>query len=182
MGKRRAVFLDRDGTINDDPGYVSTPDQMVLFPHAAEAISKLNKAGFLVIIVSNQSGIARGIIEKNTLPKIHARMEELLAKEGAKIDDYFLCFHHPDQHCECRKPKPKLLLDAGEKYPIDFSKSFMVGDRLSDVECGLNAGCKKTFLVRTGYGKEQEEKFDLPKKTVVVEDLSQAVERILKES
>ena len=105
----KAVFLDRDGTINEDPGYLRSPDQIRLFPGAREALARLKRAGFLLVVVSNQSGVARGLIRDGALEAIHDRLNELLGADAA-IDHFELCVHHPDDACECRKPKPKLLL------------------------------------------------------------------------
>ncbi len=153
---RKAVFLDRDGTLNEDPGYLSHPDQLVLLPGVGEALALLKKAGFLLIVVSNQSGVGRGLVEESAIPKIHSRLHEFLKPYGVLIDDYFLCFHAPDAGCECRKPKIKNLLEASKKYNINLSQSYMVGDKLSDLLVGKNAGCKASVLVRTGEGKNTE--------------------------
>jgi UDP-glucose 4-epimerase len=153
---RRAVFLDRDGTINVDPGYISDPKQMQLIPGVGDAIASLRKAGFAVVVVSNQSGVGRGIIARDALPLIHARMEELLSPQGARIDHYELCVHRPEDGCECRKPKAKLLADGARAMGVDLSQSYMVGDKLSDLEAGRAAACTGVALVRTGYGAGTE--------------------------
>lgn len=152
----KAVFLDRDGTINEDPGYLADPDQLKLLPGVAEALHLLKSAGYELIIVSNQSGVGRGLILPEALPKIHDRLQDLLKPSGAAIDHYELCFHHPDDDCHCRKPKPRLIIDAGRKRGIDFAQSFMVGDKASDLWAGKNAGCKSSILVRTGEGRRAE--------------------------
>ncbi len=155
----KAVFLDRDGTINEDPGYLSDPGQMKLLPGVREAIAELKRAGFLIVVVSNQSGVARGLIRKEVLPEIHAMLGSLLGPDAA-IDRYELCFHHPDEDCECRKPKPKLILDAAEALGVDLSRSYMVGDKQSDVDAGCAAGCAGYALVRTGEGERSEKHLD----------------------
>jgi histidinol-phosphate phosphatase family protein len=155
---KKAVFLDRDGTLNYDPGYLSDPDQLELLEGVGGALSLLKKSGFELIVVSNQSGIARGLIEPEVLNEIHVRLNELLEKEGASIDAFYLCIHHPDEACDCRKPKPKLLFQAAIERGINLSSSFMVGDKLSDLEVGRAAGCQGVALVRTGYGQETEKK------------------------
>lgn len=155
-GDKRAVFLDRDGTINEDPGYLSQPSQMKLLPGVGEALAALKKAGFLLVVVSNQSGVGRGLIELEAIPKIHLRLDELLAPWGVAIDHYELCFHRPEDDCACRKPKPKLIADAGWSLGVDFSRSFMVGDKISDLRSGQAAGCAASLLVRTGEGKNSE--------------------------
>lgn len=152
---RPAIFLDRDGTLNDDPGYLSEPSQMKLFSRTAEALSALQKAGFLLIVISNQSGVGRGLIEEKAIPHIHARLDELLYPD-AKIDRYMLCFHLPNENCACRKPKASLFFAAAKEMGIDLARSIMVGDRTSDIQAGIAAGCKATVLVRTGYGAATE--------------------------
>lgn len=154
--QKKAVFLDRDGTINDDPGYVNKAQDFRLLPRVGEAVAKLNRAGFLIVIVTNQSGVARGIIDPKELDRIHERMDELLKKSGAKIDLYKVCTHHPLKDCECRKPKATMLLEAAAQLDVDLSQSFMVGDRISDLVAGKNAKVKGVGLVRSGHGLETE--------------------------
>jgi UDP-glucose-4-epimerase GalE len=154
--KRKAVFLDRDGTINEDPGYLSDPDQVKILPEVAEALSALKRAGYLLLVVSNQSGIGRGLIQPETLPKIHDRVNFLLRPTASTINEFFYCTHIPDDHCACRKPEPKLLLDASREFDVDLSKSYMVGDKISDIEVGPRAGVRASLLVRSGEGKTTE--------------------------
>lgn len=153
---RKAVFLDRDGTLNEDPGYLNHPDQMKLLPNVGESLALLKKAGFLLVVVSNQSGVGRGLIQESELPKIHFKMNQLLAPWSASIHRFELCFHKPEDQCKCRKPQPKLLFDAAKALNIDLAQSYMVGDKLSDIEAGHLAHCKASILVRTGQGKETE--------------------------
>jgi UDP-glucose 4-epimerase len=153
---RRAVFLDRDGTLNADPGYLSHPDQMRLLPGVGEALAELKRAGFALVVVSNQSGVGRGLIEPAMIPAIHRRLDELLRPWGIRIERYELCFHRPEQGCDCRKPKPKLLLDAAAALEVDITKSFMVGDKASDIGAGRAAGCQASVLIRTGDGPTAE--------------------------
>ena len=155
---RQAVFLDRDGTINDDPGYVSKPEQMVLLPRSGEALACLSRAGFELIVVSNQSGVGRGMFAAEMLPMIHAELNRHLAPYGVCLNHFELCFHHPDNKCDCRKPEPKLILDASKRLGIDLSRSFMVGDRPADLGAGRSAGCRAVALVRTGFGHDTEKK------------------------
>jgi len=147
MSGRRAVFLDRDGVITQEPPhYAHRVDQLKFIPGAPEAIRSLNQNGYLVIVVTNQSGIGRGYyLEEDTI-KFNQAMEQKLDKYGARIDAIYYCPHHPDDHCECRKPKPGMLLDAGKRFNINFTQSFMVGDRMSDIEAGEHVGCE-TILV-----------------------------------
>jgi D-glycero-D-manno-heptose 1,7-bisphosphate phosphatase len=153
----KALFLDRDGTVNIDRVYINDPRLMELIPGAAEAIALAQRAGYRIHIVTNQSGIGRGIIPPDVLPLIHRRMEELLRLEGAEApDSYEICPHAPREQCQCRKPLPKLILDAALRHGIDLSASIMVGDKVTDVECGKRAGCGKSYLVRTGAGSKEE--------------------------
>ncbi|MBU6375453.1 MAG: UDP-glucose 4-epimerase GalE [Bdellovibrionales bacterium] len=153
---KKAVFLDRDGTINEDPGYLDHRDKMKLLGGVGEALQKLKRAGFELVVVSNQSGVGRGIISPEELPEIHRRMDELLSKWGVQIDDYSLCIHRPEDQCPCRKPKPHLLLDAAKRLRIDLAHSYMVGDKPVDLEAGKNSGVRGSLLVRTGHGRETE--------------------------
>jgi D,D-heptose 1,7-bisphosphate phosphatase len=155
--KQKAVFLDRDGTINTLNGFISKPDDFILIDGAAEAIQKINSLGYLAIVITNQPVIARGEISFETLDLIHKKLETDLGKYGAYIDDLFFCPHHFDKgfpgerpeykiDCDCRKPKPGMFFRAAEKYNIDLSQSFMVGDDKRDVQAGNAAGCKTAFI------------------------------------
>lgn len=159
MPPRVALFLDRDGVIVEEVHYLSDPAQLSLIPGSAEAISHLNRNGIPVIIVTNQSGIARGYYPPSRVDEIHGRLSSLLAVHGAHIDRYYYCPHHPTEgfgpylgSCECRKPRPGMLLKAAAELGLDLSRSYMVGDKLSDLEAGVNAGCR-AILVRTGCGR-----------------------------
>lgn len=150
---RKAIFLDRDGTLNEDPGYLSDPEQLKLLPHVGEGLALLKAAGYLLVVISNQSGVARGLIQLESLSLIHDRLDDLLSPWDVKIDCYEFCIHHPKDECECRKPKPKLILEVAQRLKIDVSMSYMVGDRASDLEAGALAGCRATLLVKTGGGQ-----------------------------
>ena len=159
---RRAVFLDRDGTINVEKEYLHRVGDFELIPVAGEAVRLLNDAGFLVIVVTNQSGIGRGYYDEAALEEVHRHMELELARFGASVDACYFCPHHPlhgigdyRKECACRKPLPGMLLQAAEDWAIDLSASFIVGDKVADVEAGLMAGCLP-LLVRTGYGAGEE--------------------------
>jgi len=145
----RAVFLDRDGTIAHDVHYCRRPEDFELLSTVPEAIKLLNDSGFKVIVITNQSGIARGYFTEEVLALIHQKMEEELAKHSAKVDAIYYCPHHPDDGCDCRKPKTALFLLAAEKMDVDFSLSYVVGDLPMDIEAGEALGCK-TVLVTTG--------------------------------
>jgi len=148
---RPAVFLDRDGTICVLVEYMDDPDQVQLIPGAGEAIKRLNELGFLVVMITNQSALARGYFTEEVLDAIHERLARVLEKEGARIDAIYFCPHHPDDKCSCRKPQPGLVLTASKELKIDLGRSFMVGDKIDDVKAGKKAGCKG-ILVLTGYG------------------------------
>ena len=143
----KAVFLDRDGTIARDVPYCSRPEDFELLPDAAEGIKLLNEHGFKVVIVTNQSGIARGYFTEGILARIHEKMITELAEHGAHIDAIYYCPHHPDDSCECRKPKPKMVLQAVIDLDIDLSQSYIIGDSEMDVELARRAGCKAGIRV-----------------------------------
>ncbi len=150
---RPAVFLDRDGTIVEDPGFLHEPGKVRLLPGAAAAIHRLNEAGFLVVTVSNQSGIARGLYDATAYHAVQRRLSELLAAHGARLDASYFCPHHPEvgPPCPCRKPGTGLFLAAREALGIDLARSFWVGDRLSDVDPARTLG-GRGILVETGHG------------------------------
>jgi len=140
LGKK-AVFIDRDNTIAIDVPYCDKPEKFHLFKGVGEAIKKLNDAGFLVIIITNQSGVARGYFTETTLEKIHKKMKEDLAKNNAHVDAVYYCPHHPNEGCECRKPGTELIKKAVKDFDILLNKSYVIGDRLHDVELAKKIGC-----------------------------------------
>jgi len=144
--KRKAVFLDRDGVINKEKNFVTSWEEFEFIDGIFENINRLNKAGFLVIIVTNQSGISRGFYTEETLKEIHNKMMRIMKENEARIDDIFYCPHY-DDNCNCRKPKPGMILEAAKKHNIDLSKSWVIGDSERDIEAGRRAGCK-TILVK----------------------------------
>jgi D-glycero-D-manno-heptose 1,7-bisphosphate phosphatase len=157
---RRAVFLDRDGTIIEEVGYLKHPGQITFIPGAIEAIRMLRRAAFLIVVVTNQAGIARGLIDERALPLINERLCALLRDAGAALDGLYLCPHHPDgtvpaysRICECRKPAPGMLLRAARELGIDLARSYVVGDKPSDVQAGRAAGAR-SIMVLTGHGRE----------------------------
>lgn len=141
---RRAVFLDRDGVINikKENGYVLSYDEFIFIPGAKEAIKILRDAGFLVIVITNQSVIGRGLIGEAELEAIHKAMQAELKEYGIQVDAIYFCPHHPDAGCECRKPAPKLIIDAAHTHKINLQHSYMIGDEDKDIEAGKRAGCK----------------------------------------
>jgi D-glycero-D-manno-heptose 1,7-bisphosphate phosphatase len=158
---RPAVFLDRDGTINVEKEYLHRIEDWEWVPGAIEAIRRINDMGYLVIVVTNQAGVARGYYDEAQLHALHAAVDGLLDVTGAHIDAYYYCPHHPEfgeiRDCQCRKPAPGMLLAAQRDFGIDLSRSFMVGDKAIDVEAGQRAGVSPV-LVMTGYGKEEQRK------------------------
>ncbi len=142
----RAVFLDRDGTIARDVPYCSNPRDFEILPRVPAAIRSLNKHGFKVVVITNQSGLARGYFTRPTLALIHDKMKAELAREGATIDAIYMCPHHPDEACQCRKPKPALLLQAARDMGIALEHSYMIGDDIKDVQAGAAAGCRTVWL------------------------------------
>jgi D-glycero-D-manno-heptose 1,7-bisphosphate phosphatase len=153
-----AVFLDRDGTLNEDPGYLGEPDKVKLFPGTGKALSLLkNRYNFKLIVISNQSGIARGLISESEVDAVNARINELLKEDKVEIDAFYYCPHHPDfssrEEVECRKPSPSMIYQASSDLNIELDKSYFIGDTPADILCGINAGLK-TVLVKTGYGTE----------------------------
>lgn len=158
MGNR-AVFIDRDGTINVNYGYINNPNDFKMYPGVAKGIKLLQENGFKIIVITNQSGIARGYFSEKSLEEIHEKMKKELSKEDAGVDAIYHCPHHPDEKCNCRKPNPGMLEKAIKDFDIDIENSFIIGDRMLDVEAGRNVGCK-TVLVpedKELVKKEREE-------------------------
>lgn len=145
--KHRTVFIDRDGTIARDVPYCSRPEDFHLFPGVTEAIGKLNRAGYLVVVITNQSGIARGYFDEAMLRRIHAKMVTDLKQGDARLDGIYYCPHHPDAGCECRKPKPTMFHHAAVDLGINLGESYMVGDMSQDIEAGIAAGCRTVFVL-----------------------------------
>jgi D-glycero-D-manno-heptose 1,7-bisphosphate phosphatase len=184
-----AVFLDRDGTLLEEGGYVDRLDRLILFPYSVDAVRLLNDGGFRVIVTTNQSGVARGLYEEAFVLEAHRHIEDRMAAGGARIDAFYYCPHHPDASvdryraaCDCRKPKPGMLTRASRELGLDLSSSFVVGDKWSDVETGQAAGAR-TVLVRTGYGAG-EEAAPAPgvSANIVADNLAAAVAWILRQS
>ncbi|MPS72100.1 MAG: HAD family hydrolase [Chryseobacterium sp.] len=144
----KAVFLDRDGTINVDYGYVYKLEDLQIIDKVPESLLRLAEAGFLLIIITNQSGVGRGFFTEEAVDRFNKGLISQLSEKGVKITDVFVCIHSPNQNCDCRKPSPKLILDAIKKYDIDPKRSFMVGDKESDVLSGKNAGLLSFLLDR----------------------------------
>ena len=151
---KKAFFLDRDGVIIEQVEYIRDPDEVKLTPGAAEALKLIHRNGFLAVVISNQSGIARGKFTLDELMAVQRRMYDLLAEQGEKIDGFYFCPHDPHVDvCSCRKPKPGMIFQAVRELGIDAGASFMIGDRPADIETGIAGGCRDGAMVLTGYGE-----------------------------
>ncbi|MEE8638244.1 MAG: D-glycero-beta-D-manno-heptose 1,7-bisphosphate 7-phosphatase [Candidatus Margulisiibacteriota bacterium] len=180
----KAVFLDRDGTIVEDVGYMNSPEQIQFIPGSIEAIKTLNEAGYKVVIISNQAGVARGLVTEDMLQTIDKVLHKGILNGGAHLDGIYYCPHHPEhgvypykQACECRKPHPGLIKRAYRDLDIDLSQSYMIGDKASDIQAGKGAGTKTVF-VTSGRGKEEKKKLK-EKPDHVADNLLEAVKWIL---
>ncbi len=158
--KKRAVFLDRDGTINRDVGYPNSYDQIEIFPYSFEAVRKINESGLLAVIVTNQSGIGRGLIDEKNLKEIHEKMAATFAEHNARFDGIYYCPHYLSssipayrKDCRCRKPFPGMALQAAADLDIDTEQSYMIGDKVEDIEFGLNIKAQPILLL-TGFGRK----------------------------
>lgn len=190
MSGQPAVFLDRDGTINEQMGYINHISRFILLPGVGRAIHKLNEQKIPVVVVSNQSGLARGYFPASLLDEVNQKMEQQLAAKGAHIDGLYICPHHPEAKekkyrkiCSCRKPKIGLLKQAAADLNLNLKKSFMVGDRWSDLKCAASAGAT-SILVLTGYGRGDQQYIG-PQQVIqpakVAENLNLAVDWILEQ-
>lgn len=170
------IILDRDGVINfDSLEYIKSPAEWHPIPGSLEAISRLNKAGYRVIIATNQSGLARGYYTEEVLNNIHKKLHAALAQVGGKVDEIFYCPHHPDDNCDCRKPKPGLLQQIQKKYDLNLADTFFIGDSVGDIRAALEVGCQPV-LVLTGNGKKTLETYP---DVLHFADLAEAVDKIL---
>lgn len=153
---RKAIFLDRDGTINQDRGYVHSPEEWVWIPGAIEAIQEFKKAGYLVVVITNQAGIARGYYPKESMDQLHTHVNSLLSQYQTHIDAFYFCPHHPDfsGDCECRKPFPGMIIKAVQELGISISDSWLIGDKAADIQAGIAANLR-CILVKTGYGEKE---------------------------
>jgi len=176
----RGVFLDRDGTMAEDVHYCCRLEDFELFPDTVKAVKLLNELGFKVIVITNQSGIARGYFTEETLVKIHEKMERELAKEDAWVDAIYYCPHHPDDQCKCRKPHPTMLLQAASELKIDLARSYMIGDMDMDIQMGQSVGCKTLLVTETNRKLALETIGEGVRPNAVVPNLLEAVQTILK--
>ncbi len=180
IAAHRAVFLDRDGTLIVEKNYLSDPAQVELLPGVSGALKRLQDAGFRLFIVTNQSGIGRGYYPVETVDRVPDRLRALLARDAVDIDAIYVAPEAPDQPSRGRKPSPQFLFDARDTFGVDLAQSYVIGDKLIDLECGWNAGVKQCLLVRTGYGAEVERTAaDRLARAVVVDDLGGAARVIL---
>lgn len=180
----KACFLDRDGVLIEDKHYLSDPKDVVLTLGAGAAVKRLKKAGYLCIVVTNQSGVARGYFTEDDIAGVHKRLDELLGAEGAVLDGYYNCPHHPNGSidefsiaCDCRKPEPGMLKKAVKDFHINPEESCIVGDKMSDILAGKAIGCKP-YLVLTGHGAEHE-KTARSENAAIFENLAAAAEDII---
>ncbi len=178
--KKSYVILDRDGVINyDSAHYIKSPEEWQPIPGSLEAIAKLNRGGFCVLIATNQSGVARGFYDHDVLKKIHEKLTAELESLGGSIEEIFYCPHHPEDNCNCRKPKPGMLQKIQAKYQLDFKDVFYIGDSIVDMQVAITMNCKP-ILVLTGNGKKTLENHpDLIPSIHYFADLSEAVDAIL---
>jgi len=189
--KRRAVFIDRDGTLSEEVGYINHPSRFHLFPYASEAIRHLNKHGWLAVLTTNQAGVARGYFSEEMISNVHQAMTNDLERQGARLDAIYYCAHHPSVgeppyrvDCDCRKPKPGLIIRAAGDLDVNLNESWTVGDRYSDIELARNAGVKSGFVL-SGYGRgewEHQRSTWTHKPDLVAENLLEAVELITSQS
>jgi D-glycero-D-manno-heptose 1,7-bisphosphate phosphatase len=193
--KLPAIFLDRDGTINEEVGFLDSLEKLRLIPGAARAISMINESGFKAIVVTNQSGVARGLFDEEMVAAAHQKIQKMLLEKGARIDAFFYCPHHPTasrgiylKNCPCRKPAPGMLLRAKDELMIALEDSYIIGDTLNDIEAGAKVGVKGV-LVKTGYGGEsaarladatsESENIILYRPVKIAADLEEAVRWII---
>lgn len=172
------IILDRDGVINfDSEEYIKSPEEWHPIPGSLEAIAKFNRAGYRVIIATNQSGVARGFYDISTLMKIHEKLLKCVEEAGGRIEEIFYCPHHPDEKCFCRKPQPGMLNQIAKKYSVDMANTFFIGDSMGDVKAAQLAGCRP-LLVLTGNGKKTLGKYPELMNTLHYKDLAEAAEAI----
>lgn len=180
--KCAAIFLDRDGTLIEERNYLKDPAEVVLLPGAAQGLQQLQAAGFALVLVTNQSGVGRGYFTMADVARVQVRLDELLAAHGVKITKVYVAPEAPDQPSRGRKPSPQFLWDARDELNLDLACSYMIGDKLIDLECGWNAGVRRSLLVRTGYGAATEREAAAKlRDAVVVHNLKAAADWILKQ-
>ncbi len=176
-----AVFLDRDGTVSEEIGYMYDVSLYRIFPWTGEAIRMINQTGMHVILTTNQSGVERGYFSERMVHRVHKRLRDEIGRHGARLDAAYFCPHHPESGCTCRKPRPGMLFRGQKEFEVDLGNSYMVGDRYLDVQTGKAAGTQ-TILVMTGDGRSEREQFkdEELQPDLFAEDLVEAAELILK--
>ena len=193
MKKNRAVFLDRDGTINEEVGYLDSADKLRIIPAAFEAVRQINASGMKAVVITNQAGVAKGLFTEEFVREINRQIQNSLLAQSALIDRFYFCPHHPPEGigpyrliCDCRNPEPGLLLQAAFDLNIDLARSYVIGDRLRDVETAHRAGAKGV-LVMTGYGRDLKQQSgpdqanELNQPDYIAQDILEAVHWILKD-
>src|SRR3954465_11351803 len=179
----KAVFMDRDGTLIEDRDYLSRPEDMVIFPGVPDALRRLAKAGFKLIVVTNQSGVGRGYFTLADVENVHRHLIDELGSKGVHLEKIYVAPEAPDQASRGRKPSPQFLFDARDEFDLDLTQCYMIGDKLIDLACGWNAGVKRSILVRTGYGgKVEAQKTPELARAIVVDDIPAAADFILKDT
>ena len=177
---QRAVFLDRDGTLIEDKNFLRSPEDVVILPGACSALQRLGSGGFQLFIVSNQSGVGRGYFTLAEVEKVNLRLKEEFGREGVHFEKIYVAPESPEMPSRGRKPSPQFLFDARDEFGVNLAESYLVGDKLSDLECGWNAGVKKCVLVRTGYGRQTErESLNQIGRATVVDDVAAGADWIL---
>jgi len=177
---KRAVFLDRDGVLNEEKNYLHRVEDFVLLPGVPTALGRLAAAGFLLFVITNQSGVGRGYFTMADVDKLHAHLRAQLSRERIALRKIYVAPEAPDQPSRGRKPAPQFLFDARDEFDVELAQSYMIGDKLIDLECGWNAGVKRSILVRTGYGRKTEsESAGQLRDALVADNLSAAVEWIV---
>ncbi|KKM99488.1 hypothetical protein LCGC14_1147430 [marine sediment metagenome] len=179
QNRNKAIFLDRDGVLNKEVGYLSNPNEFIFLEGSIEALKILKQKDYLLIVITNQAAVARGFLTVETLQVIHNKMVKILKENKISLDGIYYCPHHPEftGSCDCRKPNPGMILEAKKKYNIDLDKSYMVGDTLNDIQTGIAAKCK-TILVLTGYGKEEQKKIGSVKPNMIFKNLFEFAKHI----
>jgi D-glycero-D-manno-heptose 1,7-bisphosphate phosphatase len=178
--KQKAIFLDRDGTLIEEVNFLSTVEETKLYSFTIEALKLLRDAGFLFFVTTNQSGVARGYFDANAVNAIHAKIQNELKAEDLRIESFHFCPHFPDEGCKCRKPNTGMIEQAQANFEIDLSESWMIGDKILDIEMGFNAGTK-TALVRTGYGKKHKDEL-IRQPDVVAENILEVAYYVIRDT
>jgi len=175
----KLIILDRDSVINyDSDAYIKHPDEWIALPGSLEAIGRLTRDGWRVVIATNQSGIGRQLFDMYTLNQIHEKLRHQVQQHGGRIDAIFVCPHHPEDGCSCRKPKPGLFQQIANRFDVNLKQTITIGDSLRDLQAGISVGCLP-WLVRTGNGQQTQANRELPENTYISDNLESAVNKIL---